>query len=282
MKNLLITFLLPLILLGCQSSPNRQTLADTPDTITIAAPLFYKPSMGTAQTDDFINGAGFLMHIGYYMNYPVFSGSKGKVFISKETGKLHLFRELLEGQTASFINDSVFILLEEENIFLLFHNGKVETLKEGSRVVKVIANSEMTKLIITTFRENTKIIDLITHSVLDLNLGVIYIYQLIGDTIYYRWGSKILKANINRPGYSEEVSNKVVGELSMIITPDQKYLMGYGYHSTHGLCPTIVNVETGVTRFPDVYPHAEHYYSYQENAVVFYHPNTFEVWVVKP
>jgi hypothetical protein len=285
MKNILITFLLPLILLGCQGSSSRKPETNTPDnSTTIVTKGLNSEVAVTSDQREIQGGNESYSHIGYYRKYPVFKGwiAKEKIYISRETGKLEVFRELPEGLTPSFINDSLIILLEEESIHLLFFNGRKDTLEVGTQVIRAIANPTASKVLISPRKGKLVLLDLGDGSRKSMGFNAGYSFQLVGDTLYYFWGEGVSRVNINLPGESIEVANQVWGENSMIITPNQKFLMCDALHPTDGLRPAIVEVETGATQFPDVYRHAEHYYSYQENAVVFYHPNTFEVWVVKP
>lgn len=226
----------------------------------------------------------YLLFIGYKDNYPVFKNAEGnELYLSEEIGKLTLIKNIEKDQKPHFINDKVLIVSKENNILLIFSDGTIDKINTEGKVNFVTSNAELSKLVFLNENWELELIDLKDNSRTNTNIYCT-LPQLINNNLYYLnpVEEKIYKTDINYFSNTSILYKNVLEESSLIITPDEKYIVCMGYHPTKGLKYTIINIETQKVIFPEIESGYEHYYSYQEKAIVYFNPYNFDTKVIKP
>ncbi len=232
--------------------------------------------------------------IGYIDSFPVFNDyEKKELLISKETGKLEFLMNYPKSYFPVFICNDGIIYRKNDSIIIHYQNGLSKSLflKEG--IFFISGFNDLSKFVVVNKLSEIVLIDLNANKITNSHIIATDFIYLISDVLLfgvYHENDDAMKVYKTKLDELEEnkivlVTENISGD-PWILTPNGKYIVcddpDYKLAIYNIATKSFQNVDLGIPLEEITYSLTCSYYSYQEKAIVFYNPHTFEVKIIKP
>ena len=228
-----------------------------------------------------------LNFIGYLNSYPVFNNSETyELYLSKVTGKLELYQKYKESLLPKYINNSgiVYFNVDNNDLIVKYFNKTERTVNLGDYIIYLTGNENLDKIYFEDMEGFLNKLDVESGKIQKSNIkGSLPYYSK--DEIYFASsidenepGLNIFKTDLNL-NTKQLVLKNVLGD-PWVLAKD-KYIICYPEIKNEKL--SIYNLET--SKYQEVQGEnleTWSYYSYQDEAIIFYDPSTFKIKIIKP
>lgn len=279
MKNTIITTVIFLVFISCQNKAETAQ-KNMPDENREALHQ-------NNETDDYYKNIYF---IGYNKKLPVFyNREKNILLISKKTGELNLFMQIEENHYAEYINDNWLLLSKGKELIMknladesLTRN---KTLGVNKDIGYAVCNSDLSAVVFTEeYSVDVNIYYPDKELIKKLNIKGSNPYFINNFMFYYKYDDG-MNGNIYSYNISTNENKTVVNNFTgdpIVYSPKGDFVVGFYNELKEDFPHVIYNVNSKKYNLIDKEPFFSEwcYYSYQENAMVFYTNKEFKTKIV--
>jgi len=233
-----------------------------------------------------------LVFIGHVKTYPAFKDweNPGKILISKEKGKLHLFETHLLNMESMYLNNTGIFYKGENAIIFQTYLGDIKEYKIDGQLQFITASNDGSLIIYNLFGGNMIFINSITGKIIDTKIDGIFPYLIDSTLFFSKYCNPKVSSDVSLDIYKTNLTNfsepiivlkNIFGD-PWIISPFGKHIACQVNDSELNLKHVIYNIETSKFDFIDLEEKFYiPYYSYKEKGIVYYNPTNFNYKIIK-